>query len=64
MVAATATPQTEHSAPRLFEPREVSLEESILRVWGDLDINARADCPVCGGTLIPEGCLDCGSVLD
>jgi hypothetical protein len=53
-------------ASRLFEPRTVSLEESILSVWRDLVDQGRGECPVCGGPMSPVaegGCARCGSEL-
>jgi hypothetical protein len=53
-------------AARLFEPRTVSLEESILTVWRDLVEQGRAECPVCSGPLSPAaegGCPRCGAEL-
>lgn len=60
-------PQARRLAPQLFEPELESegstLEEAILGVWEDLTDAACAECPVCGGTLVPEACLDCDSEL-
>ena len=53
-------------ASRLFEPRTVSLEDSILTVWRDLVEQGRAECPVCGGPMAPAaegGCSGCGARL-
>jgi hypothetical protein len=49
---------------RLFEPRGATLEDAILRVWDDLLVDGRADCPVCSATIAPPGrCEACGSEL-
>jgi hypothetical protein len=60
-----ARPQAsgECSAKRLFEPSEVTLEDSILGVWEALDARGRAECPVCRATLERGGCASCGSQL-
>ena len=53
-------------ASRLFEPRTVSLEDSILTVWRDLAEQGRAECPVCDGPMSPAaegGCSRCGAEL-
>ena len=52
-----------HSEDRLFEPSEVTLEDSILGVWEALEARGRAGCPVCSGTVTPSGCAGCGSRL-
>jgi DnaJ-class molecular chaperone len=48
---------------RLFEPSEVTLEDSILGAWEALTARGRADCPVCHGELVTSGCDTCGSQL-
>ncbi|HSD24071.1 MAG TPA: hypothetical protein VLB79_07060 [Solirubrobacterales bacterium] len=48
---------------RLFEPSEVTLEESILGAWEALMAQGRAECPVCHGELATSGCSACGSQL-
>jgi len=48
---------------RLFEPYEVTLEDSILDAWEALTAHGRADCPVCHGELERGGCATCGSSL-
>jgi DnaJ-class molecular chaperone len=48
---------------RLFEPSEVTLEDSILGVWEALEADTRAECPVCHGELETSGCKTCGSQL-
>ena len=61
-----ARPQAGRRASRLFEPRTVSLEDSILSVWRDLVEHGSAECPVCGGSMSPAadgGCSRCGSEL-
>ena len=63
--ALRADPHTaEPSADRLFECRGLTLEDTVLGVWGDLAGEGRAECPVCGGrTLAEQGCTGCGSQL-
>jgi tRNA(Ile2) C34 agmatinyltransferase TiaS len=59
-------PQAGRRPSRLFEPRTVSLEDSILTVWRDLVEHGRAECPVCGDSMSPAsdgGCPRCGSEL-
>ena len=49
---------------RLFEPSEVTLEDTILGAWEALAAHGRADCPVCHGELERGGdCATCGSSL-
>jgi hypothetical protein len=66
---ATADPRSitrtgdSHSAKRLFEPSEVTLEDSILGAWEALEARGRAECPVCRATLERDGCASCGSEL-
>jgi DnaJ-class molecular chaperone len=48
---------------RLFEPSEVTLEETILGAWEALTAHGRAECPVCHGELERGGCATCGSSL-
>ena len=48
---------------RLFEPYEVTLEDSILGAWEALTAHGRAECPVCHGELERSGCNSCGSSL-
>jgi len=48
---------------RLFEPSEVTLEDSILDAWEALTAQRRAPCPVCHGELERGGCATCGSSL-
>ena len=38
---------------RLFEPSEVTLEDTILGAWEALTAQSRAECPVCHGELEP-----------
>jgi hypothetical protein len=52
-----------HSAKRLFEPSEATLEDSILGAWEALEARGRAECPVCHATLERTGCRSCGSQL-
>ena len=54
---------TERSA-RLFEPKGLTLEDTILGAWEDLLAGGPAECPVCGGTLrAASGCGGCGADL-
>jgi hypothetical protein len=62
-LALEQRPQTEQSAPRLFEPAGSTLEDLVLDAWEDLAANGSAQCPVCGNSLHPAGCTSCGSVL-
>ena len=48
---------------RMFEPYEVTLEDSILDAWEALTAHGRAECPVCHGELATSGCRTCGSQL-
>ncbi len=48
---------------QLFEPSEVTLEETILGAWEALTAQSRAECPVCHGELVASGCNACGSQL-
>jgi hypothetical protein len=42
---------------RLFEPSEVTLEDSILGAWEALEARSQARCPVCRGeSLTADGC--------
>jgi hypothetical protein len=52
----------EKEAP-VFEPSEVTLEDSILGAWEALMARGRAECPVCHGELAISGCDACGSQL-
>ncbi|HSI81704.1 MAG TPA: hypothetical protein VK919_13740 [Solirubrobacterales bacterium] len=57
-------PVAGRSEQRLFDPAEVTLEDSILEVWEDLSRTGRSGCPVCGGSLrAAGGCAGCGSEL-
>ena len=47
----------------LFEPSEVTLEDSILGAWEALTAQSRVECPVCHGELVASGCKACGSQL-
>ena len=52
------------SAPRLFQPGEISLEDVVLGAWEGFARSGRAECPVCGGRIAREiGCEGCGSEL-
>ena len=51
-------------APRMFRvPAGSTLEDKILDAWEDLTVEGSTDCPVCGDSLGPQGCLACGSQL-
>lgn len=56
-------PEKPRATGRLFEPSEVTLEDSILGVWEALATHRRAECPVCHGELLASGCETCGSQL-
>jgi DnaJ-class molecular chaperone len=60
---SVATLETAAPSERLFEPSEVTLEDSILGVWEALEARGRAQCPVCHGELETSGCETCGSQL-
>jgi DnaJ-class molecular chaperone len=61
---SVATIEAAASSERLFEPSEVTLEDSILGVWEALEARGRAACPVCHGELERGGaCATCGSSL-
>ena len=60
---AAEAPAPAVTAARLFEPSEVTLEESILGAWEALTARGRAECPVCHGELVTSGCKTCGSQL-
>jgi DnaJ-class molecular chaperone len=60
---SVATVETAVPSKRLFEPSEVTLEDSILGVWEALEVRGRAECPVCHGELERGGCATCGSSL-
>jgi len=47
----------------LFEPSEVTLEDTILGAWEALTAQSRAECPVCHGELERSCCASCGSSL-
>jgi hypothetical protein len=61
--APVAGSHERRSEDRLFEPSEVTLEDSILDVWEALEARGRAECPVCSAPLVPSGCGSCGSQL-
>ena len=61
-LASDAT--TERSAARLFEPRGLTLEDTILGAWEDLLAGSPAECPVCGGSMrAAGGCESCSADL-
>jgi len=63
-VLVDETPAAPRSAPRLFQPGEISLEDVVLGTWEALASSGRAECPVCGGRIAREtGCEGCGSEL-
>ena len=60
----TDPPAAARSAPRLFQPGEISLEDLVLGAWEGLARNGCAECPVCGGRIERgESCDGCGSEL-
>jgi hypothetical protein len=61
--AVIRRPHDGRSAQRLFEPSEVTLEDSILGAWEALRSDGRTACPVCHGELEPSGCETCGAQL-
>jgi DnaJ-class molecular chaperone len=61
--AVIRRPHGGRSAQKLFEPSEVTLEDSILGAWEALRADERAECPVCHGELEPSGCETCGAQL-
>jgi hypothetical protein len=61
--AVIRRPHEGRSAHRLFEPSEVTLEDSILGAWEALRADGRAECPVCHAELVPSGCETCGAQL-
>ena len=61
--APVAGRSEERSEHRLFEPSEVTLEDSVLGVWEALEARGRAECPVCSARLTQSGCAGCGSQL-
>ena len=62
-VLAAEAPAPAFQATRLFEPSEVTLEDSILGAWEALMAHGRAECPVCHGELERGGCATCRSLL-
>jgi DnaJ-class molecular chaperone len=60
---AARRPEEHGNARRLFQPSEVTLEDSILGAWEALVTDGRTQCPVCRGELEPGGCATCGSQL-
>jgi DnaJ-class molecular chaperone len=60
---ALGRPQDVGAMQRLFEPSEVTLEETILGAWEALTAQNRTECPVCHGELVTSGCETCGSQL-
>jgi len=62
--AAFGRSQVRGNTGRLFEPSEVTLEDSILGAWEALEARGRTECPVCRvETLTAAGCGNCGSHL-
>jgi DnaJ-class molecular chaperone len=61
--AVIRRPHDGRSAHKLFEPSEVTLEDSILGAWEALRAAGRVECPVCHGELEPSGCKTCGAQL-
>jgi len=60
---AIRPPHNEGAMSRLFEPSEVTLEDSILGAWEALTAQGGCECPVCHGELEPGGCATCASSL-
>jgi hypothetical protein len=61
---ATATPNLfAASAVGPFGAREPRLEDLVLDLWEELGLAGRAECPICRGTMVPEGCLECQASL-
>ena len=60
--AGTERPQRDDQRAPLFDDG-LTLEDRILGVWEELVVEGSARCPVCGGSISPEGCGDCGSEL-
>jgi DnaJ-class molecular chaperone len=60
---SVASVETAVPSEHLFEPSEVTLEDSVLGVWEALEAGGRAECPVCHGELETSGCETCGSQL-
>ena len=56
-------PRGAHDVQRLFEPSEVTLQDTILGAWEALTAHGRTECPVCHGELAVTGCETCGSHL-
>jgi hypothetical protein len=70
MTVATREPGVVHepkpgrSSSRLFEPEGATLEDAVLRIWDDLLVDGRADCPVCRSAMTQAGrCEGCGAEL-
>jgi DnaJ-class molecular chaperone len=51
------------SEERLFEPSEVTLEDSVLGAWEALEARGSTECVVCHGETGIAGCPTCGSRL-
>jgi hypothetical protein len=60
--AETERPQRDDQRVPLFDDG-LTLEDRILGVWEELVVEGSARCPVCGGSISPDGCGDCGSEL-
>jgi len=61
--SAVRVPHEAGAFQRLFEPSEVTLEDTILGAWEALTAHGRTECPVCHGELVATGCETCGSHL-
>ena len=60
--AEVERPQRGERSDALFDDG-FTLEDRILGVWEELVTEGSAPCPVCGGSISPDGCGGCGSVL-
>ena len=61
--SAVRAPHGADDVQRLFEPSEVTLQDTILGAWEALTAHGRTECPVCHGELEATGCETCGSHL-
>jgi DnaJ-class molecular chaperone len=61
--SAVRAPHAAGAFQRLFEPSEVTLEDTILGAWEALTAHGRTECPVCHGEMAASGCETCGTHL-